>query len=114
MNTIDVKYLEEVCGGSKEIIREMVDIFIEQIPEFYSEMQSLYNDGKYHELGLLAHKAKSSVAIMGMDSLAGKLKELELQAKAGEKTGEYINYIQAFFDETQNALRELEEYTNKM
>jgi HPt (histidine-containing phosphotransfer) domain-containing protein len=114
MSTINVKYIEEVCGGSKEIIREMVDIFIEQIPEFYSEMQALYNDKKYHELGLLAHKAKSSVAIMGMESLAGKLKELELEAKAGENTGEYLNYIQAFFDETEKAIRELKEYTNKM
>jgi HPt (histidine-containing phosphotransfer) domain-containing protein len=114
MNTVNVTYLEEVCGGSKEIIREMVDIFIGQVPEFYSEMQSLYNDGKYHELGLMAHKAKSSVAIMGMDSLAGKLKELELLAKAGENTGEYSNYIHEFHIETEKAIRELEEYTNKM
>lgn len=114
MNTVNVTYLEEVCGDSKEVIREMVDIFIEQVPEFYSEMQSLYNDSKYHDLGLLAHKAKSSVAIMGMDSLALKLKEFELIAKAGEKTEQYITYIDEFHSETEKAIKELKDYINKM
>lgn len=114
MNTVNVTYLEEVCGDSKELIREMVDIFIEQVPEFYTDMQSLYNNKKYHDLGLLAHKAKSSIAIMGMDKLAVKLKELELIAKAGEKTEQYSAYIDEFYTETEKAIKELENYINNL
>ncbi len=114
MNTVNVTYLEEVCGDSKEIIKEMVDIFIEQIPGFCSEMHSLYNDEKYHDLGLLAHKAKSSVAIMGMESLAVQLKEFELIAKSGEKTEQYSTYIDKFCTETDKAIKELKDYINKM
>jgi HPt (histidine-containing phosphotransfer) domain-containing protein len=112
MNTINVTYLEEVCGGSKEIIREMVDIFLEQVPQFYSEMRNLVDDKKYHDLGLLAHKAKSSIAIMGMDYLARRLKELELIAKAGEKVEIYEEYLIEFKSETGKAVEELNAYLN--
>lgn len=114
MNTINVTYLEEVCGGSKEIIREMVDIFLGQVPEFYSEMKILLDDKKYHDLGLLAHKAKSSVAIMGMNYLASKLKELEIIAKAGEKVETYEEYLIDFKSETGKAVEELNAYLNNM
>lgn len=114
MNTVNVTYLEEVCGGSKEIIKEMVGIFFDQVPEFYSEMKSLMEDKNYYDLGLLAHKAKSSVAIMGMQALAGRLKELELIAKAGERSSEYGAFIQEFYDETGKAVSELKEYINNL
>ena len=109
-STINVTYLEEVCGGSEEIIKEMVSIFLEQIPEFFGEMSNLLRTEKYHDLGLLAHKAKSSVAIMGMDYLAGKLKELELIAKAGENIPSYEDYLKDFKIETDKALEELNTY----
>ena len=38
--------------------------------EIYNEMKSLLAAKNYLHLGLLAHKAKSSVAIMGMKELA--------------------------------------------
>lgn len=114
MQTVNVTYLEEVCGGSKEVIREMVDIFLEQIPEFYSEMKTLLDNKQYYDLGLLAHKAKSSVAIMGMDKLALRLKELELIAKAGDKTVKYNIYVEEFYSETEKAVEELNSYINNM
>ena len=44
-------------------------------------------------LGLLAHKAKSSVSIMGMNDLAIMLKTFELQAKEDKESGLYESYI---------------------
>ncbi|MEZ5012537.1 MAG: Hpt domain-containing protein [Bacteroidales bacterium] len=58
MEKINVSYLEEVCGGDKEIITEMVNIFRDQIPEFIEGMRSHYEKEEFPELGLLAHKAK--------------------------------------------------------
>ena len=114
MKTVNVTYLEEVCGGSEEVIKEMVDIFLEQVPEFYNEMQGLLREKKYHDLGMLAHKAKSSVAIMGMDHLALRLKELELSAKSEEKVDEYNNYLAEFKTETDKAIAELKVYLNNL
>ncbi len=57
--------------------------------KYIREMKSLLVSKNYTSLGLLAHKAKSSVAIMGMNDLAQMLKTFELQAKEGKETHLY-------------------------
>lgn len=108
--TIRVQYLEEVCNKDPGLTKEMIDIFRDQVNEFSQEMKSLNQQKKYPDLGLLAHKAKSSIAIMGMENLAMKLKELELKAKEGAEAESYANYIDDFILQTGEALKELEKY----
>lgn len=107
---INVSYIEEICDNSPELITEMINIFRDQALEFSAELKRLHREKKYHDLGLLAHKAKSSVLIMGMDELADKLKELELKAKEGIKTETYNDYIEQFDYQTGEALKELDNY----
>ena len=114
MEIINVSYLEEVCGGSKEIVSEMIGIFKDQVTEFYDEMSKLLEEKNYYDLGLLAHKAKSSLAIMGMEDMAMKLKDLELKAKTGEKTDTYPGYISDFKAQTNIAITELDFYLNSL
>lgn len=106
---INTEYLDSVSGGDPGIINEIVLIFREQSVEIYNEMKSLLAARNYTQLGLLAHKAKSSVAIMGMSKLAEMLKTFELQAKEGRETQLYESYIERFFSETQEAIRELDD-----
>ncbi len=82
-------------------------MFRDQVAEFNSEMNKLFTEKNFYALGLLAHKAKSSVAIMGMDSLANLLKTFELQAKEGKRTDLYQSYITRFENDTRSALTEL-------
>lgn len=109
---VNLSYIEEVCGGSKEIMKEMIDIFFVQIDEFNQEMKELLAEGKYHDLGLLAHKAKSSIAIMGMDYLAERLKKFELSAKEGSDIDSYQGYVDEFKQLTSDAIAELNIYLN--
>ena len=90
---INMEYLDSVSGGDPEIINEIVLIFKEQSVEIYNEMKSLLESKNYNSLGLLAHKAKSSVAIMGMKNLAEMLKTFELQAREGKEPQLYESYI---------------------
>jgi len=107
---INVSYIEEVCDNSSELIADMVEIFRDQVCEFGTSMKNMLKDEQYYELGLMAHKAKSSVAIMGMEQLARSLKELEANAKAGEKTDSYRKHVDDFIDQTGKAVKELEAY----
>lgn len=106
---INIEYLDSVSGGDAEIIREIVIMFKEQSEEIYIEMINNLALKEYTQLGMLAHKAKSSVAIMGMDSLASMLKTFELQAKSGEEANFYESYIARFKDETSKASEELDD-----
>jgi len=109
---INTEYLDSVSGGDPEIIREIVIMFKDQSIEIYNEMTSHFSEKNYVSLGLLAHKAKSSVAIMGMNDLALMLKTFELQAKEGKESELYESYIKRFKVETDAAVKELEDLVN--
>jgi len=109
---IKTDYLETVSGGDRELVKELTAIFREQVVEMHTEMISLLSEKKYHSLGLLAHKAKSSVAIMGMDDLSHMLKVFELQARAGEAAELYDSYVSRFENDTKSAISELDDLIN--
>ena len=104
----DLSYLKTMSDNNQELIQEMIDIFESQVEEFGEEMQQLLDNKDYEALGKLAHKAKSSVAIMGMDDLSFKLKELELMVKREENKNEYQSYVDLFKTDCQEAIDELE------
>jgi len=111
---INPEYIESVSGGDKETILELVSMFSDQVAEFAVEMRQLLEKGDHYNLGLLAHKAKSSVAIMGMEDLAVLLKKFELDAKENREPGNYANYVARFESETRAAVAELGIYISKL
>ncbi|HOW40224.1 MAG TPA: Hpt domain-containing protein [Bacteroidales bacterium] len=106
---INPDYLDNVSGGDVQIISEIVEMFRVQAAEISEEMQNLHESKEYVKLGLLAHKAKSSVAIMGMNDLAVMLKTFELSAREGKDIELYSDYIGRFVSDTRAAIIELDE-----
>lgn len=111
---IDLSYLREMAGGNKELVLEMISIFKSQVIEFGENMDQLLNSKQYELLGKLAHKAKSSVAIMGLEDLAQRLKDLENSARDGKNIESYAKTVVAFKQETAEAVRELNTVTNNL
>ena len=110
---INPAYLDSVAGDDPQIIAELVTMFREQAAEIYSEMLAFLSKKEFTSLGMLAHKAKSSVAIMGMSELAAMLKTLELSAKEGKNTESYESCIEKFGKDTGLAIKELEDLVSK-
>ena len=106
-NYINTQYLDSVVNGDNQILSELVDMFCAQALEIHAEMIRLHEEGSHNSLGLLAHKAKSSVAIMGMDSLARDLKQFELLAREGRSADMYSAFIEKYRFETGMASMEL-------
>jgi HPt (histidine-containing phosphotransfer) domain-containing protein len=103
-----------MSGGSGEIIKEMITIFNDQSKEYIRDMQKYLDEKNYSLLGKLAHKAKSSVAIMGMSELAGDLKTLEINTKDEKDIESYPAYVEKFIRLTKQAMAELEEAAAKL
>lgn len=110
---INTEYLDSVAGGDPDIKRELVTMFREQTIELFNDMKLHFSSKNYVLLGQLAHKAKSSVAIMGMNDLAAMLKTFELQAREGKESQLYESYILRFKTETDAAVIELEDFISK-
>jgi HPt (histidine-containing phosphotransfer) domain-containing protein len=111
---INTEYLESISGGDEETLRELISIFRDQVIEIADEMKSLLAKNDFHSLGMLAHKAKSSVAIMGMNDLAIMLKTFELEGKEGKNYGNYKSYIDRYEKEAGQGILELENYINNL
>jgi len=104
----DLNYLKTMSGGDPKFIREMIDLFREQVQEYNSIMPGLLENKDYDSLAKLAHKAKSSVAVMGMNEVADLLKELEILASEEKEVDRYESLVTYFLEQSEQALKELE------
>ena len=114
MALTNLKYLQDITEGDSESIREIINLFIEQVPEFIGNLKKHLAEENYIALGNEAHKAKSSVMIMGMESLGRDLKILQLAtiSKTGMET--YQQHVTRFETECLIAVEELKQALIKL
>ena len=104
---INLDYLNEISEGSGDLKRDLISMFIKQVPVFSDQLNSYYQNGDYHSLGKLAHKIKSSVAMMGINDLATDMKTLENIAGEGIEKEKYPIIITKFKEISTEAINEL-------
>jgi HPt (histidine-containing phosphotransfer) domain-containing protein len=110
----NLNYLRTITEGDVETIREITVLFIEQVPEFIANLKKYLAEEQYAELGKEAHKAKSSVMIMGMENLGHDLKSLQLATIAGTRVETYAQHVKRFETECLAAVQELKLELAKM
>ncbi|PID92197.1 MAG: hypothetical protein CSA96_04465 [Bacteroidetes bacterium] len=104
----DLNYLRTMSGGDDRFIAEMISLFREQVKEYAAEMPRLLEAKDYLKLSKLAHKAKSSVSVMGMRDVAASLKELEKLTVLEKDVERYDSMVGDFIEQCNQALLELE------
>lgn len=110
----NLDYLNEVSDGDLPFIKQMIEVFTGQVPEFIANMEKFLAEGNYKELGKEAHKAKSSVIIVGMNQLGDKLKHLQLLTEDNKETETYPEYVDEFKKLSMAALNELKDYAETL
>ncbi len=75
---INIEQLDSVSFGDNDFKKELIEIFLEQIPEFISNMKKFYAEDDLKNLAKEAHTAKSSVLIFDMTNTGKSLKEIQL------------------------------------
>jgi len=104
---VNLDFLNEMSDGSEDLTRDLINMFIKQVPMFSEQLDNFYQCGDYISLGKLAHKIKSSVAMMGIEELTTDMKALEEIAKEGKKSDKYPKYISKFKSISNEAIVEL-------
>jgi len=108
---INLEYLFEIAGRDKSVIKELADIFVDQIDEFKSEINKAISEKDYIYIKQLAHKFKSSLRTFGMETIAGELEkietnpELEKDLSLNETIDTCINQCELAYDELQDFLQ---------
>ena len=73
----DLANLEEMLGGDKEAVFQMVKIFLQATPESLGELVRNYEKNDMNGVSKLAHKLKSSVDIFCIDEIKADIRKLE-------------------------------------
>ena len=107
MALTNLNYLESITDGDEETMKEIINLFFEQVPEFIENLKIFLTEKRYAELGKEAHKAKSSVMILGMEQLGHDLKSLQLATIAGTGVDTYAPMVERFEKECYIAIDEL-------
>ena len=114
MGYTNLDYLRTITEGDNNSIRELLLLFIEQVPEFIGNLKKYLAEERFIELGKEAHKAKSSVMIMGMDNLSHDLKTLQLDTISGIRKETYAQHVSRFETECLAAVEELNKAMSEM
>src|SRR5665647_393085 len=110
----NLDYLKEITGGEPEVMKEFIQMFFDQFPEFKNGMRNYLAEKKWKELGEIAHKAKSSVMTFGMNDLGYRLKGLQLKTQKLEGIDSYHAYVDEFMTIMAQAKVELTEEMAKL
>ncbi len=80
-NRCNLTYLSEMTGGKRQLIKEIIDVFLLQVPEELKTIKDAILKDDFITIRKFAHTMKSSVSIMGISSLSPILNEMEELSK---------------------------------
>jgi HPt (histidine-containing phosphotransfer) domain-containing protein len=77
----DLSYLNQVFQGNQEMVRNIIQLFLEQVPEYVKEMEACVHRDDLLALHPLAHKAKSSISMLGLKNMERNILTIEELSK---------------------------------
>lgn len=80
----NLDYLQQVFQGNDAMVRRILDSFEEHVPGYLDEMEARWSRGEWRGLHPLAHKARSSISMLGMDSLLDDILHIEQTSRNGD------------------------------
>jgi PAS domain S-box-containing protein len=74
---VNLNFLIESIGGKKDVMRETIDIFLEQVPQDIQILNEAVTQIDYTRIKNYAHKMKSTASLIGMHDVEPILAEME-------------------------------------
>jgi len=78
----NLEHLFLLVNNDKSFVKGLIEIFINTIPPLAKEMHNACEKDDWPEVAKIAHKLKPTIETMRIDSIAEKIKLIEINAKA--------------------------------
>ncbi len=78
---VDLSYLRDVSSGSNEFMVEMIDLFLQQTPVYFEQLDQFIRDKNWTKVADIAHKIKPTLSFMGADAAKDDMAEIESNAR---------------------------------
>ena len=93
---VNLSFLEEMAGEDTAFIKEMIQLFIERIPNEAAQLEKAFHNNDNESVKNIAHNMKSSLEIFMLKDLSNYLTIIEEEAKSGSfstDTADKINFL---------------------
>ena len=111
----DLKYLNERTKSNPAVIKQMIELYLEQTPPLVASLKQSYEEKNWHKLHATVHKMIPSFSIVGINKnyevMAKRIMDL---ARAQEHADDMPGMIAQLSDICSNACTELQEYFNTL
>lgn len=105
----DLSFLDEMSCGDPNFIQEMINLFIEKMPNETVQLENAFHNKNHETVKKLAHKMKSSFDMFMLNDLSNCLSVIEEAANLGEFTAETANKIDIIHNRTNEVVKYLKE-----
>lgn len=93
---VDLNYLKINTGNDTGLIREIIRLFLENLPELKNKILNSYEIQDWKSLQEAVHKAKSSFQILGDYKQAQELEIMQNMVDENREKFEYESFIHNF------------------
>lgn len=105
----DLSYLNQIFQGNKDMINNIIKLFLDQVPEYIGEMVDCVDRNDLLSLHPLAHKAKSSIAMLGLKNMEVNILQIEQDSKHNRNLEALPNLVSQVKDECDIVYAQLRE-----
>lgn len=106
---IDFSYLKTVSNNNEEFIREIIDTFIDTIPEHLHQIKTCLLINDWEEVARVVHKIKSSLSLLGFQDVKNLAIEIENSIKDESQAAQFTEMVNSFIDSLQFEINHLKE-----
>lgn len=92
------------------MIDQIIDLFLKQVPEYVQEMQHCVARNELGELHALAHKAKSSVSILGLKQMEQHILKIEYHSRQKAEMETLPKLVEDLIRDSELAFHQLKNY----
>jgi len=105
---INFDYLNSVTGGDKDILKQILQAYIDYMPADVTELKKLLQGDDHMATGMQAHKVKSSARMIGLPC-ASLLQDIENFAKTNTNIELIPSKMELAIDELYVAMEEIKQ-----
>lgn len=103
----NLSILREYAVGDIEYIKDLINIYLESIPEYVRDLNLFYHEKNWEKFGKQAHKMKAPLAYFGLSELKQVLENIELDARKETNPERHLYHLNKVNEIIESSLVEL-------
>jgi len=106
MALVSFTEIEKITGGNPQVMKELLGIFVKQNGANVQDIEKLFAAQNWNDLKKMAHKLKSSLALVGLPQHRALAEELE--HTAGNEIAQTTKLVKELTEATRKVIAEIE------